>query len=205
MIDLLDAWLSRLALGICLMGAGLVVLGDQLGMATILGGGLAAIGAASVISGLESIITHKAAFVPWSLTGRSLGRFATLSAILWGMLFLVFGSLGILAGAATALYPGGLGAVVEWAFQGALGWVLVGLLGGLLAFGLGLIRVLSGNVYGDPSFVSRLRDLGERLGGVIMIIGGLGLAAAGLVAGLAPEAGLAQLSRVGVWLVSLLQ
>jgi hypothetical protein len=205
MTDFLDAWMSRLALGMCLMGAGLVVLGDRYGMAPIMGSGFASIGIAAMISGLESIITRKAAFVPWSLSGRSLGRYASLSAVLWGMLFLVFGGLAILAGAATALYAGGLGAAVEWVFQSSLGWLLLGLLAGLLTFSLGLIRVLSGKAYSDPSLVSQLRDVGERLGGLVMMLAGLGMAVAGLVAGVAPGAGLAALSSVGDWLLSLLR
>ncbi len=195
MIETLDAWMSWLALGVFLMGGGMMFLGDRFSQPGILGGGLAAIGAAASISGLESMLTRKAAFVPWSLAGGKTTSYSGLSALLWGVLFLIFGGLGMLAGVSIALLPGGWDAVVAWAFQSSLGWAVLGLGLGILAFTLGLIRVISGNAFADPTYGTRLMDIGERLGGLLLMLLGVGLLCAGLTAGLAPELGKSVLLR----------
>lgn len=196
MIETIDAWMSRLALGVFLMGVGMMYLGDRFGHPEILGGGLAAIGAAACISGLESMLTRKAAFVPWSLAGGKTTSYSGLSAFLWGMLFLVFGGLGVLAGGSIALLPGGWDAVVAWAFSSTLGWAVLGLALGILAFTIGLIRVISGNAFADHTYGTRLMDVGERIGGLFLVLLGLGLICTGLTAGLAPDLGKSVLLRV---------
>ena len=201
-LDLLDIWLSRLALGIFVLGVGMIILGDQFGMASVLGGGIALMGGAGMISGLESILTRKAAFVPWSLSGRNLGRFATLSAVLWGLLFLVFGGMVLLTGGAVAFLPGGVQAALNRAFETRLGWVALGLLLGSLSFTLGLMRLSSVGDLGDISLARRLQMLTWRGGGVVMLVAGLGLAGISLLVGVAPQQAASLAARVGGLILS---
>jgi len=201
-LDLLDIWLSRLALGIFVLGVGMIILGNQFGMASILGGGIALMGGAGMISGLESILTRKAAFLPWSLSGRSLGRFATLSAVLWGLLFLVFGGMVILTGGAVAFLPGGVQTALQRAFETRLGWVALGLLLGSLSFTLGLMRLSSVGDLGDISLGRRLQMLAWRAGGVVMVVAGVGLAGISLLVGVAPQLTLSLATRAGTLILS---
>jgi len=194
--------MSWLALGALGMGVGMIILGDQFGMAVILGGGIALLGGAGMISGLESILTRKAAFVPWSLSGRSLGRLATLSAVLWGLLFLVFGGMVFLTGGAVAFSPGGVQTALQRAFETRLGWVALGLLLGALSFTLGLMRLSSVGDLGDISLDRRLQMLAWRAGGVGMVVAGLGLAGISLLVGVAPQLTLSLATRAGALILS---
>jgi hypothetical protein len=204
MIEILDVWMSWLSLGVFVLGVGMIILGDQFGMASVLGGGIALMGGAGMISGLESILTRKAAFVPWSLSGRNLGRFATLSAVLWGLLFLVFGGMVLLTGGAVVFLPGGVQAALNRAFETRLGWVAFGLLLGSLSFTLGLMRLSSVGDLGDISPGRRLQMLTWRGGGVVMLVAGLGLAGISLLVGVAPTVATNLASRLAVLFLSLI-
>lgn len=196
--------MSWLSLGVFVLGVGMIILGDQFGMASVLGGGIALMGGAGMISGLESILTRKAAFVPWSLSGRNLGRFATLSAVLWGLLFLVFGGMLLLTGGAVVFLPGGVQAALNRAFETRLGWVALGLLLGSLSFTLGLMRLSSVGDLGDISPGRRLQMLTWRGGGVVMLVAGLGLAGVSLLIGVAPTVATNLASRLAVLFLSLI-
>jgi hypothetical protein len=203
MIEILDVWMSWLSLGVFVLGVGMIILGDQFGMASVLGGGIALMGGAGMISGLESILTRKAAFVPWSLSGRNFGRFATLLAVLWGLLFLVFGGMVLLTGGAVAFLPGGVQAALNRAFETRLGWVALGLLLGSLSFTVGLMRLSSVGDLGDISLGRRLQLLAWKAGGAVMVVAGLGLAGVSLLVGVAPTVATNLASRLAVLFLSL--
>jgi hypothetical protein len=187
MIDTLDTWMSWLALGALAMGVGMIILGDQFGMAGVLGGGIALVGGAGMISGLESILTRRAAFVPWSITPRTTTALGGLAGVLWGLLFLVLGSLVVLIGGAVAFLPGGVQAALDRVFETRLGWVALGLLIGSLSFTLGLMRLSSDRDLGSTSIGRRLQQFTYRLSGAAMVAAGLLAVGVSLLAGLAPH------------------
>ncbi len=182
---------NRVALAVFLMGAALMLVGNQFKVPLLLGGGFAAIGLGAGISGLQSVLTRRATFVPYQWFGGKTTTYSGISAVLWGFLFIGMGALFGLAGLSIALVPGGWDAVAGRLLSGPTGWGgLLVILGGVVAV-LGVIRILSGSAFADPNYGTRLMDLGDRLAGVVQVLIGLGLALAGGVAILAPSAGAA--------------
>lgn len=188
---ILDDPVNRVALAVFLVGAALTLLGNQLKVPLLLGGGFAAIGLGAGISGLQSVLTRRATFVPHQWFGGKTTTYSGVSAVLWGLLFIGMGALIGLAGLSIALVPGGWDAVASRLLSGPTGWGgLLVVLGGVVAV-LGVIRILSGSALADPNYGTRLMDMGDRLAGVVFVLVGVGLALAGAVAILAPSAGAA--------------
>jgi hypothetical protein len=188
-MDTLEKWMWRISLAIFLAGGGIALAGDRLGNPFLLGAGMASMGLGTGISGLQSVITRKAEFVPWVNSYRPATTYTGLSGVLWGILFIGLGGLMVIAGLATAFLPGGWQTVLDRAVMGHLAWGLLIVGSGVVVATLGLIRVLSGTAFADPEVGTRLMDAGERIGGLVMMGLGAVLILAGLVAGLAPRAG----------------
>ena len=192
-MDTLEKWMWRISLAIFLAGVGIAFVGDRVSNPFLLGAGLASMGFGTALSGLQSVITRKAEFVPWFNTYRPATTYTGLSGVLWGILFIGLGVLMVVAGLATAFVPGGWQSVLDSVVMGPLAWGLLIGGSGVVVVILGLIRVISGTAFANPEVGTRLMDVGERLGGLVMLVLGSVLILAGLVAGLAPQAGAAVL------------
>jgi hypothetical protein len=181
--------LGSLPLVTFLLAALLMFAADRLSQPALTFIGLMLLGFSALLSGVQVIVTRQAFFLP---TGRqSLKRraesYSGLAAQLWGVFFVLFGLICVLAALAGLFAPEQAQAVVDQALETPAGWgVLLTILGVFLSL-YGLTRLLSGSASVSTGFQIQLRDAGYRLFGGVCLLLGLALVALGLTLITSPE------------------
>jgi hypothetical protein len=182
--------LSWLPIILFFAAAGLMFAADRLALPALTFAGLTLLGLTAVISGIQVIVTRQAFFLPTgdqSLRRRS-ESYSGLAAQLWGVMFVLFGLIFILIGVIGFGNPEGAFGFVEQALETSAGWGALLFIIGVFVTLYGVTRILAGGAHTSGSSTRlRLRDMGYRLFGGILLMVGLLLLALGFILFTSPE------------------
>lgn len=195
--------LSRLVVILFLVSGGLFLLGDQLKSDVLMIAGFLGLGLIALAGGIEMLIGARAEFMEGGLRAR----FRGLPARLWGIVFVVFGSLMVVIAAAAWMSGENVGAFFTRFFTAPATparWGALLLIAGILVSINSVIRVLAGSGIQEGGWLFRLSEIEIRLSGALYLVIGLSLAAIGVLLILAPESLLVLLERLREGIVSLL-
>ncbi len=186
---------SRLVVVLFLVSGGLFWLGDQLKRDVLMNAGFLGFGLIALAGGSEMLIGARAELMEGGLRTR----FRGLPARLWGVVFILFGSLMVVIAAAAWLSGENVGTFFTRFFTTQATparWGALLLIAGILVSITSLINVLAGSGREGRGLLFRLSEIEVRLWGALYLVIGLGLAAIGVLLILAPESLLALLERL---------
>lgn len=187
--------LSRLVVVLFLVSGGLFLLGNQLKYDALMNAGFLGLGLTALVGGSEMLTNTRAEF----LEGGLRVRFRGLPARLWGIVFVVSGSLIVVIAAAAWMSRENVGTFLTRFFTAPatpFRWGVLILIVGVLVSIHSVIRILGGSGIQEHGWLFRLSEIGVRLLGVLYLVIGLGLVVIGAILIVAPESLLALLQRL---------
>jgi hypothetical protein len=180
--------LSWSSIACFVLAAVLTFAGTQLKLPVLTHAGILSLGGAALAAGIQVILTGEAFFLPTGAQSlrRKAEHFTGLAARLWGVFFLLFGLVLSFAGLGGMFLPGRTESLIRSALDTPPGWGILSLVLGAGGILYGLTRVIGEGGRYEANALTRLRDAGYRLFGLLCLLMGVGLAGLGLILVFAP-------------------